>query len=117
MGRKNKRRKTLKDAAHRGTGVRLDDTDIQKRVGFDLDAKQKTTSGERKHAKGRKRIRRESRSNVRACSSLITDEEHTKAVRLLRQVDWKQCENTSRRNVIPVEAKRSAKSGKRYWLR
>lgn len=46
----------------------------------------------------------------------ITDEEHDEAVRLLREVNWGKCLNTSRRNVIRVGDPKTPKNavGKEY---
>lgn len=46
----------------------------------------------------------------------ITDEEHDEAVRLLREVNWGKCQNTSRRNVIRLGDPKTPKNavGKEY---
>ena len=46
----------------------------------------------------------------------ITDEEHDEAVRLLREVNWGKCMNTSRRNVIRLGDPKTPKNsvGKEY---
>jgi hypothetical protein len=46
----------------------------------------------------------------------VTDEEHDMAVKLLREVNWAKCQNTSRRNVIRLGDKKTPKNsvGKEY---